>query len=69
MCGIGRPAADKDAADYVLEVFTQSEMDVLSDEIERAAAAVRSCLVDGAEKAMNLFNRRESDARGSIPGE
>lgn len=68
-CGIGRPAADKDAADYVLEAFTQSEMDVLSDEIERAAAAVRSCLVDGAEKAMNLFNRRESDDRVSYPEE
>ena len=66
-CGIGRPEAEQDPADYVLEVFAPSQMDVLSDEIARAAAAVRACLVDGAEKAMNIFNRRESDHQSATP--
>lgn len=68
-CGIGRPEAEQDPADYVLEAFAQSQMDTLSDEIARAAAAVRTCLVDGAEKAMNIFNRRESDNRVLSPEE
>lgn len=58
-CGIGRPAGEQDPADYVLEPFPKAEMDVLSDEIARAAEAARACLKDGMEKAMNIFNRRE----------
>lgn len=68
-CGIGRPEAEQDPSDYVLEAFAPSQMDILSDEIARAAAAVRTCLVDGVEKAMNIFNRRESDDRVSSPEE
>lgn len=66
-CGIGRPEAEQDPADYVLEAFPPSQMDTLLEEIARAAAAVRTCLVDGTEKAMNIFNRRESDDKLPSP--
>lgn len=68
-CGIGRPAAEQDPADYVLEVFAPSQMDILSDAIGRAAGAVRACLTGGVEKAMNVFNRRECEDRGPSPEE
>jgi len=68
-CGIGRPEAGQDPADYVLETFPGAQMAMLADEIARAAEAVRACLVDGAEKAMNTFNRRASDNRPASPEE
>lgn len=57
-CGIGRPQGDRDPADYVLEPFAKAELETLADEIARAAEAVRACLKEGAQKAMNSFNRR-----------
>jgi len=68
-CGIGRPVTLQDPADYVLEEFPKTQMDALSDEIARAAAAVRACLSDGVEKAMNTFNRRECEDRVPSPEE
>ena len=58
-CGIGRPIADMDPSDYVLERFREEEMEELAEEIARAADAVQVCLKSGAAKAMNAFNRRE----------
>jgi PTH1 family peptidyl-tRNA hydrolase len=66
-CGIGRPAEGHDPADYVLEEFAPTQMDMLSDEIARAAEAVRTCLRDGAQKAMNLFNQRADKDTVSPP--
>ena len=55
--GIGRPPEGKDAVDYVLEPFSADETRLLSEHIERAAAAVDSLLRDGAQRAMEVFNR------------
>jgi len=57
--GIGRPAEGKDAVDYVLEPFSADEISHLSDIIERAAAAVDCLLRDGAQRAMEVFNRAQ----------
>lgn len=57
--GIGRPPAGKDGADYVLEAFSADEMSHLSEIIDRAAASVDCLLRDGAERAMEVFNRAQ----------
>ncbi|HEY9077212.1 MAG TPA: aminoacyl-tRNA hydrolase [Anaerolineaceae bacterium] len=54
--GIGRPPGRMEAADYVLEDFTEQEKQILASVMDRVAAAVRTYLVDGLDKAMNLFN-------------
>ena len=57
--GIGRPPEGKDAADYVLEPFNADEMSHLSEIIDRAAASVDCLLRDGAQRAMEVFNRAQ----------
>jgi len=55
--GIGRPPEGKAAVDYVLEPFSADETRILSEYIDRAAAAVHCLLHDGAQRAMEVFNR------------
>ncbi len=59
--GIGRPSAEMDAADYVLEMFDKDEQSQLDQVLSQAAEAVRVTLLDGLEKAMNQFQRRAQD--------
>jgi PTH1 family peptidyl-tRNA hydrolase len=54
--GIGRPDP-RDAADYVLSKFDESERDDLKAAIERAGDAVAALLEEGVAAAMNRFNR------------
>lgn len=56
--GIGR---DKDisAEDYVLRRFRKEEGSLIKEAIRRASDAVASIVVDGPEKAMNIFNKSE----------
>ena len=57
--GIGRPPEGKAAVDYVLEPFNADETGLLSEHIGRASAAVDCLLRDGAQRAMEVFNRAE----------
>ena len=57
--GIGRPPEGKAAVDYVLEPFSAEETRHLSEHIDRAAAAVDCLLRDGAQRAMEVFNRAQ----------
>jgi PTH1 family peptidyl-tRNA hydrolase len=59
--GVGRPAADQETADHVLEAFTASEQAVLPERIARAARAVEAALRQGVAAAMNEFNRDPGD--------
>jgi PTH1 family peptidyl-tRNA hydrolase len=59
--GIGRSEADSDAVDYVLEAFQSTETAALADAIETARDAAIAVLCEGAEVAMNRYNRRSSD--------
>jgi PTH1 family peptidyl-tRNA hydrolase len=62
--GVGRPAADQETADHVLEAFSPSEQAILPERILRAARAVETALRQGVAAAMNEFNR-DPDA-GSV---
>ena len=55
--GIGRPPDNIEAADYVLEPFSASEMEQLGEFVQRAAESVDCLLRDGIERAMALYNR------------
>jgi len=54
--GIGRPPGRMDPADYVLEKFSASEQELLRMTLEQAAAAARTFILEGLEKAMNQYN-------------
>jgi PTH1 family peptidyl-tRNA hydrolase len=53
--GIGRPAEGECVVDHVLSRFAPQEQAVLPGLLERAADAVESIIVEGPERAMNLF--------------
>lgn len=54
--GIGRPAGRMEAADYVLQDFSEAEMQVMSPTLNRAVDAVLEFVVNGLEAAMNKYN-------------
>lgn len=56
--GVDRPNG-KDAADYVLERFRMDERVIFNNEsLPRTMEAVRDIIVQGVEKAMNIYNRQ-----------
>lgn len=64
--GIGRPlplapgAPTRDIADYVLESYSQPELDLLDPILDQASTAVELCLRGQVKEAMNRFNRKSS---------
>ena len=54
--GIGRPPGRQDPADFVLSNFTAAERKVLPFEVDRAADAVESLVLDGLERTQQRFN-------------
>lgn len=54
--GIGRPAPGTDAADYVLEPFTQDDTPLIEASVDRAGQALECMMVEGIDAAMNKFN-------------
>lgn len=54
--GVGRPPAERDAADWVLESFSAGEAAIASAMIERGAQAAEGLLREGLTAAMNRFN-------------
>jgi peptidyl-tRNA hydrolase, PTH1 family len=59
--GIGRPGDAEEAAERVLSAFTAAEVPAAIEVIERAAAAVRSLVLEGLPSAMNRFNVRRAE--------
>lgn len=55
--GIGRPPGRMDPAAYVLQPFSDRELEVVSDILAQAADAALAFVRDGIESAMNRFNR------------
>ena len=47
-----------DLVDYVLGRFSAPEREVMDQAAERAAEAIRTIITQGADAAMNEFNRR-----------
>jgi PTH1 family peptidyl-tRNA hydrolase len=54
--GIGRPPGRMDPTDYVLQNFTQSDVILLSEILDRAAQAALTFVTEGLDAAMNKFN-------------
>ncbi|EME97295.1 aminoacyl-tRNA hydrolase [Streptomyces mobaraensis NBRC 13819 = DSM 40847] len=54
--GIGRPPGRMQVADFVLKDFSAAERKDLAFEVDRAADAVESLIVDGLERAQGTYN-------------
>jgi len=55
--GIGRPPERMDAAEYVLQEFSQEEKELVLEVLDRAVEAVLLFTEKGIESAMTMFNR------------
>jgi PTH1 family peptidyl-tRNA hydrolase len=64
--GIGRPPQGTDPAEYVLEIFDKIEQSLLDQILFQAAESLKIMLLDGLEKAMNRFQKKE-DRRKANP--
>ncbi|MCA6096514.1 aminoacyl-tRNA hydrolase [Streptomyces cinnamoneus] len=54
--GIGRPPGRMQVADFVLKDFSSTERKDLAFEVDRAADAVETLIVDGLERAQGTYN-------------
>lgn len=55
-CGIGRPPGRQDTADFVLRPFSPAERRDLDVQVQRAADAVESLVVDGLDATQTRYN-------------
>lgn len=55
--GVGAKPDRMDLADYVLSRFSQTDRQMMEDAFQDAADAVEFMLADGADAAMNRYNR------------
>ena len=54
--GIGRPPGQKEAADYVLQSFTRTDLEIISTVLDHAVDAAKIFICEGLDSAMNQFN-------------
>jgi PTH1 family peptidyl-tRNA hydrolase len=54
--GIGRPPGQMQAPDYVLQDFSNTDLTLISETLNRAVEAVLMWVTDGLDAAMNKFN-------------
>ena len=59
--GVGAKPDRMDLADYVLSRFSQTDRQMMEDACQDAADAVEFMLADGADAAMNRYNRKKSN--------
>jgi peptidyl-tRNA hydrolase, PTH1 family len=57
--GIGRPPVRMDPVTYVLGVFDEAEQSYLNEVFSRAAESLRIMVLEGLQKAMNRFQKKE----------
>jgi PTH1 family peptidyl-tRNA hydrolase len=55
--------------DYVLRPIRSGEEDVVAEEIEQGAEAVKLIVAEGTQRAMNRFNRRVPPSEGEAAAE
>lgn len=56
--GVGEKPKGYDLADYVLGHFPKEEREIMNESVDRAVDAVEVMIADGADAAMNLYNRK-----------
>ena len=56
--GVGAKPAGYDLADYVLGHFNEDDRALIAKSVEQAAQAAEVMITEGADKAMNLFNKK-----------
>lgn len=56
--GVGEKPAGYDLADYVLGHFPKEEREIMDESVKRAADAVEIMVMDGADAAMNQYNKK-----------
>ncbi len=54
--GIGRPDTKEEVIDYVLDRFDEQEASLCEKTLDRAAAALRTVLIHGLERAMTEYS-------------
>lgn len=59
--GVGEKPSGYDLADYVLSRFGQEDKERIADSVKRAADALEVLVSDGADAAMNQFNKKAAD--------
>jgi len=57
--GIGKPAGEQDAVEYVLAPFAGEEWKEADRMIDQACEAVEMLVTEGLEKTQNVFNKRK----------
>lgn len=56
--GVGQKPEGYDLADYVLGHFPKEEREIMDESAKRAADAVTVMITEGADAAMNLYNKK-----------
>lgn len=56
--GVGEKPSGYDLADYVLGHFPKEEREIMDESAKRAADAVEIMIADGADAAMNQYNKK-----------
>ncbi len=56
--GVGEKPSGYDLADYVLGHFSGDERELIAGSVEQASEAVEIMITEGADKAMNQFNKK-----------
>lgn len=66
--GVGEKPANWDLADFVLAPFRPEETDAVREGIWKAAKAVEIILSDGADAAMNQYNKKAGKTKAEKTG-
>ena len=62
--GVGEKPAGCDLVDYVLGHFPKEEREIMDESAGRAAEAIEVMITDGADAAMNLYNKKIQQSGG-----
>lgn len=66
--GVGEKPSGYDLADYVLGHFQEDDRELIAKSVEQAAEAVQVMITEGADKAMNQFNKKKWRQHEGITG-
>ncbi|MBD5525759.1 MAG: aminoacyl-tRNA hydrolase [Lachnospiraceae bacterium] len=60
--GVGQKPEGYDLVDYVLGHFPKEEREIMDESAQRAAAAIEVMIAEGADVAMNIYNKKIQQA-------